>query len=1283
MAGTFDSEIQQAYVAFFNRPADFNGLQYWNDQATQAGGVAPVLAAFGASAEYTDLYAGKTPSTIIETIYQNLFNRAAEPDALSYWGLRLSNGTFDIGQIANAIVTGAQNDDKVNIANKVAAATSFTNSLDTNASIIGYETTTVAGSQAVKAWLKAVTSDAATLPTTESVHNIVADTVVASTGTETPSTTTTLTTGWDNLTGTSGNDTFTAQVVQNVNGEQTNQLATGDRINGGAGNDTLNAVVQAASALNAGPAAGIKITSVSVENALFTALDVTDSTAAGSAQSNTVTINAKDMLGLTTVGSVHSDANLIIQNLTTLQNDGVYSGARNTDSVTVRMDHTGNDAAVDAESDLTVLFDNDYLLSGQSSTDNAYYFLEDREGAAVDAAKPLANIQNDGIQFTVNGVAKTVKITAAQLVAFQETDGTWAGYTALLKGALTLAAQTDTSLKGLEITLSTTLFRTEGLDGTKLPVPAPAIVLSSATSSVDASGFSTSSDAPGQYDVFAVISNEVPTTIVDLVTVNVELYKAGRGAEGGDLTIGGMSTDMNNVWDYSKSAIKEGVERFNISVEGNATQFSSLASLQSTNNTLEEVNVVSKTTTGQTSFADLIIGNHNTVGVVTDALKDVQTFNAAALQGKLTLNAEITTESIAKYINVTDTGVAAADNVDFVYTGSANNDTMNVVIDGAVLASNSSIVVGREDFTFTANGGAGDDNISLTIVNSALTGNADAWYANQALNANVSINGGAGNDTIRTFGAGNVKIDAGSGNDTVYTDNTGASKAVFVLNTANQMAVGVVGTGTDYVLATNAERTLADLQSSANTSTNLYNGAVKITFMGFESTVNVASTGYKTSDLQVNQAIKSAINSDPVLSKLLLATDGPANTLVVTALIDGVHSNDLTNGGFGVSITAPAATTVFSAAELSGLIAAYGLAAGSTSTQVLAAMTANNTDYTAQLAEAGNVELAGANGVAQSDNTINLGAGNDVLVLGTGANSNDKVVFTGYDLGLKSIVNFTADATSAAHDTLDFSSYFNNLNLVTQTTNTDATVEANSTTVHTATFTTTNTFANLTGATLLAAINSTNTGAADYAGLTAATLDAANAYTTTTLVGGIGKAVVMVENNLNLGEYKVFELSFNGTSTNTTKDFTAATLISTVDFGSTVTVDGGGTVVPGTSIVLTPGTTATVAATADVAEVFTFDVAAALALTDNTQIIVSGFETNASATTIDLLTINSITALGATTLDALNGVDGISVQTNVITNETVINFGADANGDVVAVTLTGVSDAALININVI
>ncbi len=62
------------------------------------------------------------------------------------------------------------------------------------------------------------------------------------------------------------------------------------------------------------------------------------------------------------ISSDHSDANLTIQDVTTLDDDGV---ARNTEAITVGMKYTANADSRWAESDLHVYFDQDYLLAGQ------------------------------------------------------------------------------------------------------------------------------------------------------------------------------------------------------------------------------------------------------------------------------------------------------------------------------------------------------------------------------------------------------------------------------------------------------------------------------------------------------------------------------------------------------------------------------------------------------------------------------------------------------------------------------------------------------------------------------------------------------------------------------------------------------------------------------------------------------------------------------------------------------------------------------------------------------
>lgn len=253
-------------------------------------------------------------------------------------------------------------------------------------------------------------------------------------------------------------------------------------------------------------------------------------------------------------------------------------------------------------------------------------------------------------------------------------------------------------------------------------------------------------------------------------------------------------------------------------------------------------------------------------------------------------------------------------------------------------------------------------------------------------------------------------------------------KAVWVLNTANQAAVTTTP-GTGYVLNVNDERNVADLKSDANNNHNFFNTKVTVTFKGITATADVPNTSYRSSDLQVNQGIKNAINNDPVLSKLLSANDGPGNTLIISSLIDGVMSD----ANLDVALTLPGVNSLNNT-EITAAAALYGVAA--TEAAVLGAMAAAKTafdtkgDYVDRLAETGslggNVNVTGAASITTSDNTINGGAGNDVMVLGTTVgltsltSSNDVVVFQP-DFGNDTVVHFRAGSLATGGDVLNLS----------------------------------------------------------------------------------------------------------------------------------------------------------------------------------------------------------------------------------------------------------------------
>lgn len=163
MATTYYNQIQQLYVAYFNRPADPGGLAYWEgvmeaSKDTDAT-LKTITAQFSKEAEYTTVFAGMNNGQIIDKIYSNLFGRAPDAEGRAYWVGLMDSNKVTVDRAVADIAAAAKNQDLVTIQSKVAASVAFTAALDLPAEQAGYNT---ASTGPAKAFLAGVT-DAATL----------------------------------------------------------------------------------------------------------------------------------------------------------------------------------------------------------------------------------------------------------------------------------------------------------------------------------------------------------------------------------------------------------------------------------------------------------------------------------------------------------------------------------------------------------------------------------------------------------------------------------------------------------------------------------------------------------------------------------------------------------------------------------------------------------------------------------------------------------------------------------------------------------------------------------------------------------------------------------------------------------------------------------------------------------------------------------------------------------------------------------------------------------------
>nr|WP_298410254.1 DUF4214 domain-containing protein [uncultured Halomonas sp.] len=120
---------QQLYVAYYGRPADKEGLNYWADRI-EAEGVGNVVSAFGSSSEFQEQYGDLDNDELVVNIYQQLFSRAPEVSGLQYWTGVLDSGEKSLADIALSISNAASGSDKTVLKTKIEAADYYTDNVE-------------------------------------------------------------------------------------------------------------------------------------------------------------------------------------------------------------------------------------------------------------------------------------------------------------------------------------------------------------------------------------------------------------------------------------------------------------------------------------------------------------------------------------------------------------------------------------------------------------------------------------------------------------------------------------------------------------------------------------------------------------------------------------------------------------------------------------------------------------------------------------------------------------------------------------------------------------------------------------------------------------------------------------------------------------------------------------------------------------------------------------------------------------------------------------------------
>lgn len=154
---SYEDQVQQMYVAYYGRPGDPGGIDFWAGRLDGSGGdLTAIVDAFGNSEEFNERYGGLGNVELVNSIYQQMFGRDADPEGLDFYGGWLDTNVATLATIALNIADGVQpgNSDFDIFSNKMNAANAFTDAVIDLCLL--YDATVISEA---KALLDAITAD--------------------------------------------------------------------------------------------------------------------------------------------------------------------------------------------------------------------------------------------------------------------------------------------------------------------------------------------------------------------------------------------------------------------------------------------------------------------------------------------------------------------------------------------------------------------------------------------------------------------------------------------------------------------------------------------------------------------------------------------------------------------------------------------------------------------------------------------------------------------------------------------------------------------------------------------------------------------------------------------------------------------------------------------------------------------------------------------------------------------------------------------------------------------
>ncbi|MDN4035479.1 DUF4214 domain-containing protein [Massilia sp. YIM B02443] len=785
-AQDYTAVVQQLYISYFGRPADYYGLQNFSAQldamgapktfaevqaAVQADGagttaLSRLVNTFSSSEESIALYGTDTTqvgiSKFVAAIYENVLGRPADLPGFNYWVEAITSGAVTMANAAAAITQGALTNttaqgllDAQAVNNKVAVATAFTTALDTPAELNAYSGEAAAA--AGRGLLSGVNSSTNVTAYQATINSTISSIVTGSA----PISNLVLTEGVDNIVGTNANDTITALVRADAAADNngTSTLNSGDVIDGGAGIDTLNLIV--------GKAGSVLPSTATVKNVeIINITGVSNIGAAGvdDAPSTLAVVDASYFAGSTTINLVGATGATATVNGLAGKTLGVQG---KTEAAVTGNFGTATSATVQLNG-----------ASNAAGTGNAAIALG---GAAVKTV-------------TING-SGAATVTAAGLVETLKINAT---------GATTINASSEaTSLKTIDASGSTAGVTIANGGTAEAPVNYTAVETITTGSGNDT--FTVGLTTAGKTaTVNSGAGNDKITVAADAVKVNIN---AGAGDDTITFNRALTTTDIVN----------GGEGKDTLSIVNSTIAASDLEILKATVTNVETL-----------KFANLV------TGVDAAVLNQFSTFSFSAAGGTVTKVADVQNVVAAGDVDVTAAGyVAATETANATYAGKLTVD----VTGGTAAQAGEGEEEGTEQVNATVTARA--DSITLNVKATPATSNTDgiatfAELTGDVKSATVNLTNSVFERTSNT--ATEDAVATFTLTTSEATDEDGATT-----NLGNLTSLTLTGNG-NAVVVNGATGSLATIDATGLTGKAAFGGSDVTTGLTYTTSANVAET---------------------------------------------------------------------------------------------------------------------------------------------------------------------------------------------------------------------------------------------------------------------------------------------------------------------------------------------------------------------------------------------------------------------------------------------------------